>query len=288
MPRVTAPSIATWRAICSLPMYVIEDTTTYPRAVDADGVAHHNAISYDYDAVIRWRARRSAPLWSISARWTRGRAPILMVQVENEIAVFGSDRRNRKMWRDHSPASKARYTRGALGRPGLTDDLKYSAWRPQLRLDRTLTDVGARPTHPPVPQFRGRDAGRLAWWAARRVRTWPRIWRIARNLSFIGLNLYASRKTHRRRLSRLPRPTTAWAATSRRSPRPTATAAPIAPRLAYLAVGEFGAPLYAPWADDLPPTPPRPGAVRAAQWRHRQRRPGAARLLHLLCAWPCR
>src|SRR5215471_4100031 len=34
------------------PMYVIADEKTYPRAVDADGVAHHNAISYDYEPVL--------------------------------------------------------------------------------------------------------------------------------------------------------------------------------------------------------------------------------------------
>ncbi len=30
---------------------------------------------------------------------------IVMIQVENEIAVFGADRQNRKLWRDHSAAS---------------------------------------------------------------------------------------------------------------------------------------------------------------------------------------
>ena len=28
-------------------MYIVEDEKTYPRAVDADGIAHHNAASYD-------------------------------------------------------------------------------------------------------------------------------------------------------------------------------------------------------------------------------------------------
>ena len=34
------------------PMYIVADDKTYPRAVDADGVVHHNAISYDYEPVI--------------------------------------------------------------------------------------------------------------------------------------------------------------------------------------------------------------------------------------------
>jgi hypothetical protein len=33
------------------PMYIVQDEKTYPRAVDADGIAHHNAASYDYEPV---------------------------------------------------------------------------------------------------------------------------------------------------------------------------------------------------------------------------------------------
>ena len=34
------------------PMYVIEDNETYPKAVDGNGICHHNSISYDYQPVV--------------------------------------------------------------------------------------------------------------------------------------------------------------------------------------------------------------------------------------------
>src|SRR5205807_1496506 len=34
------------------PMYIVSDEETYPRAVDGDGVIHHNAASYDYEPII--------------------------------------------------------------------------------------------------------------------------------------------------------------------------------------------------------------------------------------------
>ncbi len=50
------------------PMYVVNDEKTYPRAIDADGLVHHNAASYDYDAIIE-------PSWSISRRLIRKLTP---------------------------------------------------------------------------------------------------------------------------------------------------------------------------------------------------------------------
>src|ERR1017187_1458313 len=34
------------------PLYIVKDEKTYPRAIDGDGIPHHNAISYDSPAVI--------------------------------------------------------------------------------------------------------------------------------------------------------------------------------------------------------------------------------------------
>jgi hypothetical protein len=34
------------------PMYIVTDDKLYPRAVDADGIPHHNAISYDYEPIV--------------------------------------------------------------------------------------------------------------------------------------------------------------------------------------------------------------------------------------------
>src|SRR5207302_1433232 len=55
------------------PMYIVEDEKTYPRAVDADSVAHHNAASYDYEPIIdrEVRAFRAFTIMSV-ARWPTG------------------------------------------------------------------------------------------------------------------------------------------------------------------------------------------------------------------------
>ncbi len=35
-----------------VPMYIVNDEQTYPRAADGDGVIHHNAASYDYAPIV--------------------------------------------------------------------------------------------------------------------------------------------------------------------------------------------------------------------------------------------
>jgi hypothetical protein len=235
------------------PLDIIRDEATYPRAVDADGVAHHNAISYDYDAVIqREVAAFRAFMEHIKSVDAQTRT-ILMIQVENEIAVFGADRQNRKLWRDHSPASNKVFVE-----KGFADDLKYSAWRLSSNWIRPLTDAGAEVY--PIPFFHNYVGGKLVDWmvggapgedVATALENCPHI-------AFVGLNLYvppdSSANDFRAALTRYR--------VSRNLPSITETnsdRSPVAPRLAYIAVGEFGAPIFAPWALNVSyPTPNQP------------------------------
>ncbi len=121
------------------PMYIVQDEKTYPRAVDADGVSHHNAMSYDYEPVIEHEiAAFTAFMKHIKSVDSQAHT-IIMIQVENEIAVFGADRRNQKLWRDHSAASNKRFAES-----GITNELKYSAWDLSHNWIRRITDAGAR------------------------------------------------------------------------------------------------------------------------------------------------
>jgi hypothetical protein len=235
------------------PMYVIEDDQTYPRAVDGHGVAHHNSISYDYQPVIDVETAAFRAFMAHLKEADADTRTVLMVQVENEIAVFGADRRNRAQWRDHSPASNQRFQE-----QGFTDDLKYSAWRLSSAWIRPLTDVGTE-TYP-LPLFLNYVGGQLSadtmgGSPGEDVATYMEQ---CPNLAFIGLNLYASRKSSvsdfRSRLDGYR--------VDRNIPCITETnsdAGPNAPRLAYLSVGEYGAPIFAPWSLHVSyPTPHEP------------------------------
>jgi hypothetical protein len=224
------------------PMDIIEDDRTYPRAVDADGRAHHNVISYDHDAVIEREVRAFRAFMEHLREVDAETRTVVMVQVENEIAVFGSDRRNRKLWRDHSPPSNRLFAEH-----GFDDDLRYSAWSLSSRWIRRLTEVGAEAY--PLPFFLNYVGGTIVDWmvggapgedVATYLENCP-------NVSFIGLNLYADRNStvndFRSALGRY--------AVGRNLPSITETnsdSGPVAPRLAFVAVGEFGAPIFAPWA----------------------------------------
>lgn len=235
------------------PMYVIEDDVTYPKAVDAHGVTHHNAISYEYEPILEVETAAFRAFMEHIKAVDAEKRTIVMVQVENEIAVFGSDRRNRAMWRDHTPAANKRFQE-----MGFTDDLKYSAWRLSSAWIRRLTDAGAEVY--PLPFFLNYVGGQIVPWmvggapgedVATYMENCP-------NLSFIGLNLYASRKSSvddfRTRLSAYRAGGNTPAITETNS-----DAGPNTPRLAYLAVGEFGVPIFAPWALHISyPTPFEP------------------------------
>lgn len=235
------------------PMDVIEDAETYPRAVDADGVVHHNSASYDDPAIIRREFAAFRAFLEHLRKIDAETRTVLMVQVENEIAVFGADRQNRKMWRDHSPASNRRFRE-----KGFTDDLKYSAWNLSANWIRPLTDAGAAAY--PLPFFLNFVGGKLADWmvggapgedVATYLENCPQ-------LTFVGLNLYLPGESS---VNDLRQALDAYRV-GRNLPSITETNSgpdPLAPRLAYLSVGEFGSPIFAPWALNISyPTPYKP------------------------------
>ncbi len=236
------------------PMYVIRDEKMYPRAVDADGVAHHNAASYNYPAIVEREVAAFRAFLSHIKQVDSPTNTIIMIQVENEISVFGWDRSNAKLWRDHSPAANRLFTER-----GFTDDLKFSAWNLSYNWIRPLTNAGAEVY--PLPFFHNFVGGQVADWMVggapgEDVETYLNN---CPNLSFIGVNPYfcsewrsdyscarpaeASRAELRGPLLRYR--------VSRNLPAITeinSGAGPVAPRLAYIAAAEFGAPLFAPWA----------------------------------------
>ena len=236
------------------PMYIVSDDKTYPRAVDADGNPHHNAISYDYEPVIERETAAFREFMRHLRQVDSETHTVLMIQVENEIAVFGSDRRSPKLWRDHSPASNQRFSEH-----GFTDELKYSAWDLSSNWIRRITNAGA--AEYPIPFFHNYVGGKIADWMVggapgEDVQTYldncP-------NVSFIGVNSYfcaqwkpdnscarqseASVEELREPLKRYRVGRNLPAITEINSGKTSLTS-----RLAYIAVGEFGAPIFAPWA----------------------------------------
>jgi hypothetical protein len=236
------------------PMYIVSDEKTYPRAVDTDGTIHHNAMSYDYEPVIdREIAAFQAFMRHLKDVDSHSHT-ILMIQVENEIAVFGEDRHNPKLWRDHSPASDQRFSEHHF-----SDDLKYSAWDLSYNWIRRITDAGAAIY--PLPFFHNYVGGKVAEWMVggapgEDVQTYldncP-------SLSFIGVNSYfcaewradnscaresqATVEQLREPLKRYQVGRNLPAITEINSGKTSVTS-----RLAYIAVGEFGVPIFAPWA----------------------------------------
>lgn len=236
------------------PMYIVADEKTYPRAVDADGIPHHNAISYDYEPVLEREIAAFRAFMQHIQQVDAQAHTILMIQVENEISVFGEDRRNTKLWRDHSPASKQRFTAN-----GFADDLKYSAWDLSYNWIRRLTDAGA--TVYPLPFFHNYVGGTVADWMVggapgEDVSTYLKN---CPNISFIGVNSYfctewrpdnTCARESQATVEELREPLTRYRV-GRNLPAITeinSGSTSITSRLAYIAVGEFGAPVFAPWA----------------------------------------
>ncbi len=236
------------------PMYIVSDEKTYPRAIDANGVAHHNAISYDYEPIIE-RETAAFRAFMRHLKQVDSQTHIaVMIQVENEIAVFGFDRRNPKLWRDHSPASNQRFSEH-----GFTDDLKYSAWDLSSSWIRRITDAGA--AEYPIPFFHNYVGGKIAEWMiggapGEDVQTYLSN---CPNISFVGVNSYFCAKwnpdnscAHRSEatVEELREPLRRYSI-GRNLPAITeinSGKTDVTSRLAYIAVGEFGAPIYAPWA----------------------------------------
>ena len=236
------------------PMYIISDETTYPRAIDADGIAHHNAISYDYEPVVDRETAAFRAFMRHIKQVDSQTHTIVMIQVENEIAVFGADRHNPRLWRDHSPASSQRFAEH-----GFDDDLKYSAWDLSYNWIRRITDAGAKEYA--LPFFHNYVGGKVADGmvggapgedVATYLKNCP-------NISFVGVNSYFCAEW--RANNTCARPSQASVQDLREPLKqyhvgrnlPAITEinsglSSVTSRLAYIAVGEFGAPIFAPWA----------------------------------------
>jgi hypothetical protein len=236
------------------PMYIVSDDKTYSRAVDADGVAHHNAISYDYEPVVEREIAAFRTFMQHIKNVDSQTHTILMIQVENEIAVFGADRHNQKLWRDHSVAANKRFSEH-----GFIDDLRFSAWDLSYNWIRRITDAGA--AQYPIPFFHNYVGGKIADWMVggapgEDVQTYLND---CPNISFIGVNSYfcaewrqdnrcaresqATVEELREPLKRYRVGRNLSAITEVNSGKTAVTS-----RLAYIAVGEFGVPIFAPWA----------------------------------------
>jgi hypothetical protein len=236
------------------PMYIVNDEQTYPRAADGDGVIHHNAASYDYEPIIDREIAAFRAFMQHIKQVDSQTHTILMIQVENEIAVFGMDRKNPKMWRDHSPAANKRFADN-----GFTDDLKFSAWDLSYNWIRRITDGGAEVY--PIPFFHNYVGGEIADWMiggapGEDVQTYLQN---CPHISFIGVNSYFCAEWRpdyscglesEATVTELREPLFRYRV-GRNLPAITeinSGLTPITSRLAYIAVGEFGAPIFAPWA----------------------------------------
>ena len=236
------------------PMYIVEDDKTYPRAVDADGVAHHNAASYDYEPIIERETSAFRAFMQHIKDVDSKTHTIVMIQVENEIAMFGFDRQNHKLWRDHSPAANKRFAD-----VGFTDDLKFTAWDLSYNWIRRITDAGAEVY--PLPFFHNYVGGKVAGWMVggapgEDVETYLKN---CPNISFIGVNSYfcaewrpdySCERESQATVDELREPLLRYRV-GRNLPAITeinSGVSSITSRLAYIAVGEFGAPIFAPWS----------------------------------------
>jgi hypothetical protein len=166
------------------PLYVVKDEKTYPRAIDGDGIPHHNAISYDSPAVID-REVRAFRRFMLHLKSADAEHVVVGIQLENEISVFGADRHNAKLFRDHSPESNRKFVEH-----GFTDDLKYSAWDMSTTWIKPLTEA-AHAAYP-IPLFHNYvggtvEEGLIGGSPGEDVQTYLED---CPNLSFIAVNAY--------------------------------------------------------------------------------------------------
>ena len=236
------------------PMYIVADEKTYSRAVDADGVVHHNAISYDYEPVIDREIAAFRAFMRHIKQVDSQKHTIIMIQVENEIAIFGEDRHNPKLWRDHSPAANKRFADNHFD-----DDLKYSAWDMSYNWVRRITDAGAAEYS--IPFFHNYVGGKVADWMVggapgEDVDTYLKN---CPYISFVGVNSYfcaqwrpdnSCAQPSQATVDQLREPLLRYRV-GRNVPAITeinSGTTAVTSRFAYIAVGEFGVPLFAPWA----------------------------------------
>lgn len=234
------------------PIYIVKDEKTYPRAIDGDSVPHHNAISYDSPAVID-REVKAFRGFMLHLKSADAEHVVVGIQLENEITVFGADRHNPKLFRDHSPESNRKFAQY-----GFTDDLKYSAWDLSTAWIKPLTEA-AHAAYP-IPVFHdfvngSLEQGLLGGSPGEDVKTYlencPDLAFIAVNAYFCGeWNGHHCKSPSQAATGEL-REALKQFAISRNVPSVTETnsgASAVAPRFAYVALGEFGAPLFAPLA----------------------------------------
>jgi hypothetical protein len=224
-----------------VPMDIIEDDKTYPRAVDGDGKSYHAIISYDNDAVIMREATAFRAFMRHIRETDEKTRTIIMIQVENEINVFTGETAysNPKRWRDHSPHSDELFKAG-----GYSDDLKYSADRFASGWLHTVTEAGAQEyTLPFFINFPTKaEYGEPGEDAATYLKFLPKV-------TFISQNLYSGSAREadlmkRMGSYRIGRNIVAISETN-------SDRSAVAPRLAFLAVGNFAAPLFSPWAINM-------------------------------------
>jgi hypothetical protein len=234
------------------PQYIVDDENTYPRAVDADGVVHHNAISYDSDAFIH-RELKAFRRFLEHLKVADPQHTVIAIQLENEISVFGADRHNPKLYRNHTEEANRRFQDHHF-----TDDLKFSAWDLSQNWIRPLTEE----EHGiyPLPIFHNyvggtTEPGLLGGSPGEDVKTYldncP-------DLSFIAVNAYFCSDWHGTscpgtspgKTDELRKTLQAYAI-GRNHPAVTETnsgASAVAPRFSFIALGEFAAPIFAPWS----------------------------------------
>jgi len=236
------------------PMYIVKDEKTYPRAVDGNGTVHHNAVSYDYEPILEREISAFRAFMQHIKQVDAQTHTIIMIQVENEIAVFGVDRKNPHMWRDHSPSANKRFAEHAF-----TDDLKFSAWDMSYNWIRRITDAGADVYA--IPFFHNYVGGQIADWMVggapgEDVQTYLQN---CPNISFVGVNSYfcaewrpdnSCGRASEATVAQLREPLLRYRV-GRNQVAITeinSGVTPITSRLAFIAVGEFGVPIFAPWA----------------------------------------
>jgi hypothetical protein len=216
------------------PMYIVEDEKTYPRAVDAHGRSYHGCISYAYDAVVEEETAAFRAFMRHIGDTDSKTHTVLMIQVENEIAVFnGAARRNSSTLRDHSPRANELFKAG-----GYTDDRKFSDELLASHWLRPLTEAGAQEYELPFYLNDGLAYENIATY----LKLCPRI-------AFVANDLY-SRSASEDDLR--------WQVESHRTEgnivaiaETNSDRSAVAPRLAFLAIGDYVAPLFSPWAINI-------------------------------------
>lgn len=227
------------------PLWVIDDPARFPRAVDAAGNVHQDAASYASPAIVRAEATAFAALMRHIRAVDSRTNTIIGIQVENEVSVFGGrNRSNPVYWRDYSAAANKFYQSH-----GFTDALKFTAWEYSKDWLNPVMESGAAAYK--LPFFMNFVGGELESWMVggspgEDVGTYLKN---IPPLTFIGLNNYVSDPNQystddfREALNRYK--------VGRNLPTITETNSgpdSVAERSLFLAVGEYGSPLFTPWS----------------------------------------